>query len=39
MGKPCRKCAPEAITDPFLILVNKQKLPLYQRNFFKNKVF
>ena len=39
VGKSCRKCAPEAIPDPFLTLVNHPKKPLHARNSFKNKIF
>ena len=39
MEKPCRKCAPKASPDPFLILLNNPKQPLDARNYFKIKVF
>ena len=30
---------PKLVPDPFLILLNKTKQPLHERNYFKNKVF
>ena len=38
MAKSCRKCAPKASPDPFLILVNNPEQPSHVRNSFKNKI-
>ena len=39
MENSCRKCAPKANLDPFLILVNNTKQPLYARNYVRSKIF
>ena len=39
IGKLCRKCAPELVPDPFLILVNNPKQLLLAINSFKYKIF
>ena len=39
MEKSCRKCAPKAIPDPFLILLNNSEQPLHARISFKNEIF
>ena len=38
LKKSCRKCAPKATPDPFLILLNNPKQLLYVRNSFKDKI-
>ena len=39
MEKSCRKRAPKASPDPFLILLNNPKQPLHATNYFAYKEF
>ena len=39
MEKSCRQCAPKAVPDSFLILVNNLKQLLDARDSFKNEIF
>ena len=39
MEKSSKKCAKKLFPDPFFILFNNPKQPLYARNSFKYKIF